>query len=212
MSMDHQFGAMLHQHIGNVAGIGEALARRVSIDQRRVMQQNDAKAAGVGGLVQDAREPIALRIADAAGSEKRGARNGGIDADQRDTAAMSDEREARGAVIAAEVVTPQTHGGLERGRDVSIVIARHQRNPIAASERLQPPQRVGAFVGQSDVGQIAGDRNVIRGARTHIRHDRIQRLDPMHAATPAPPRQISENAFVAEVAQARTPQRRQVRI
>ena len=98
------------------------------------------------------------------------------------------------------------------GTNIGVVIAGDHGDPIRRADALEPRPRGREFCFQREVDEIAGDCDVIRRLRLHVRHKRIEHVAAMEFVAVANPIEIAKGALAGEVAQPRHGQRSQVRI
>jgi hypothetical protein len=95
---------------------------------------------------------------------------------------------------------------------IGVVIAGDHRDPVRCADALQPRPRRRKLRLEREVDEVAGDRDVIRRLRLHVRHQRVEHLAAMDLMAIARPVEIAERALAREIAQPRRGQRRQMRI
>ncbi len=96
--------------------------------------------------------------------------------------------------------------------DVSVVIAGNDGDTVRCADALQPVQRRSKFGFQREVDEVAGDRDLIRLLRLHVRYQRIEHVAAMEFLAIAGPVEIAERAFAGEFGKPRVRQRRKMRI
>src|SRR5690606_9743491 len=108
-------------------------------------------------------KPPRLLLADAAGCQEGGGGNGGGDPDQRDVALPLDEGEG-GAVasVAPHPRGPELAEAAVSTRHVSVMVAWNDGDEVRGTELLQPKTGVLEFLLGGYVGEVTGDRDVVR--------------------------------------------------
>ena len=153
-------------------------------------------------------EPLELGRAEPAAGEQRRGRQGRIEADQRQGADAVDERPA---LVAARPLGPVGQA-LGRGdRHQRVVVARHQAERAARRQRPKPLGRLAELGRQREVGDVAGDDDVVDAGSAHIRGQRLEDLRPVQMAAAAP-RQGAELALRKPLAQREPRLERQVQV
>ena len=80
------------------------------------------------------------------------------------------------------------------------------------ADTLQPGLGRSKLGFEREVDEVAGDRDVIRLLRLHVRHQRIEHAAGMELVAVARPVEIAERTFAGELAKPQRGQRRQMRI
>ena len=101
-----------------------------------------------------------------------------------------------------EIIRPGSRKPMPGGANIGIVIAGNDADAIRRPDALQPGPRRRKFRLERDVDEIAGDRDVVRRLRLHVRHQRVEHIAPMIFVAVAGPVEIAERAFAREIAQA----------
>jgi len=197
MAVQHQLGTGAAQHRGQCRPVGERLAPADRAFGRRMMQGDDAQPAGCGLGHEHLLEPLELGRAEPAASEQRRGRQGRVEADQRQGADAVHERPA---LVAARPVGPMGEALRGRDRHQRVVVARHQAEGTAGRERTEPFGRLAKLGREREVGDVAGDDDVVDSRRTHVRGQGFEDLGAMQVATAAP-RQGAELALGKPLAQ-----------
>ena len=150
-----------------------------------MVQGDDAQPPGRALGHEDLLQPLELRRAEAAAGQQRRGRQGRVEADQRQAVEAMDERPA---FAAAGPAGPMVEA-LGRGhRHQRIVIARHQAERAARRERLEPGRRLAELVRQGEVGDVAGDDDMVDAGGAHVRGQRLEDLRPVQVPPAAPRR------------------------
>ena len=159
MAMQHQLGAVLVQHFAQGLGVGQA-AEKVRARGRRVMDQHDTKQLLASELRQQLAELFKLVAVQSPGRGERQGRQRSRKADQRQRAALSHVRKSL-AVVAAHEVGEVLLGKARRGLHIGIVVAGHGADVVRIAQRIEPGARRRELVGERQVDEVAGDRDVV---------------------------------------------------
>ena len=92
------------------------------------------------------------------------------------------------------------------------MIAGHDRDALGRADAFQPGPGRFEFGSQRQVDEIAGDRDLIRRLRLHVRQQRVEHVAAMEFVAVAGPVEVAERALAGEIAKPRRRQRRQMRI
>ena len=87
---------------------------------------------------------------------------------------------------------------------VDVVVARHDRNVLGISERLQPGESGFVLARKADVGEVAGNCDMIRLLGHRIDGDGIGEQSLVHRAALALPIQIAKSALQVPIARVET--------
>ena len=197
VAVQQQFGALCGKHAAQRRGIGQTAEKAAQRALRRMMDQHDAKVSA--GLIERVCEPGKLPVAEAAGRQERRRRQSGRERDQRNVAAPPHERKAVEPVVAAHVIGPVRGRHRLGAADIDVVVAGHHRDVSGVAERLQPAARARVFVGQRQIDQIAGDRDVVDAEGFQIAPDRLEDFGAMDVFALALPIDEAEAALVDEL-------------
>ena len=95
VAVNHQFGAVAHDELLEIARIGQAAAKFRAALGWRMMDHHHAHQAASAGIVQQLGQSVALRLPEAAGRQQRQGRNAGGQTNQSDIAAHPQKGKSR---------------------------------------------------------------------------------------------------------------------
>ena len=227
VAVEHQFGAGLRQHVTEGRGVGQTATGRSAPQRGRMVHEHDATVRRLGQPTEHGFEPPELASSDCARRQKRGGRPGGRDAYDGDRPADAQGRKflrlrtgrgrrpvasVRGLLAAAQVLRPVCPRiGDALGR-IDVVVAGNQRDPPRPAEPFEPRQRVGIFVRQSEIGQVAGNDHVIRRVGVKVVEQRGQYVGPIFPPATDRPGQRAQHPFVQKGRRPPAADRRDVQI
>ncbi len=140
---------------------------------------------------------------DAAGRHERRGRDGRRDADQRDMILPAHERKQRLVdelgVVREHPRRPKLAVAMMGARHVGIVISRDRRHLVGRPELLQPAARVLELLAPSDVGEVAGDRDVVGLLRLEIGDQPVERPAGQKVQAVSPPVDVADGPLRDEV-------------
>src|SRR3954463_8750436 len=125
MTMQHELGAVLGEHVAKRGGVGQP-AKIIGSCEWRMMDQHDAKHLLAFELCQEFAKTWKLVAVQAPSRGERQRRQRGGKADQRQRPPPPEEREAL-AVVAAHEVGPMALRELFGRTHVGIVVSGHHR-------------------------------------------------------------------------------------
>ena len=96
--------------------------------------------------------------------------------------------------------------------DIGVVIAGDRRHVARRPEMMQPFRRAHEFLGQPEIDQIAGHRDVVRLPLDDVAGQKVEDLAAMHELPPAMPVDITEDALAHELATPRPRHRAQMNV
>ena len=102
--------------------------------------------------------------------------------------------------VAAHIFFPFGHLFFRRA-NIGIVIARHDRDVVRRADTGKPRTRLREFVGQREIDEVAGDRDVVGPLRPDIGNHSVQHIAPVEGLPAALPVQIAERALARELTQ-----------
>ena len=123
-------------------------------------------------------------------------------ADQRQRAAPAQERKRGTAIglVAGQIIPPGFRKAMLGGANIGVVIAGDDGDAISRADALQPGPRRRKLGFQREIDEVAGDRDLIRRLRLHVRHQRIEHVAAVEFVAIAGPVEIAERAFAREIA------------
>ena len=92
------------------------------------------------------------------------------------------------------------------------MIAGNQRDVPRPAEPFEPRQRVGVFVRQPEVGQVAGNRHMVRRVGLQVVEQRGKHVGPVFPPAAERPRQCAQHPFVQQRGRSSDADRRHVQI
>ena len=115
-------------------------------------------------------------------------------------------------VVVAHMCAPGVLRQHFRAAHIDVVIAGNERHVLGGAEAVEPMAPARELLGQRDIGEIAGDRDVVRRLLLQIGDDLVQHGAIMDEAPPAPPIDVAGGPLADKLAPARLRQRRQMRV
>lgn len=114
--------------------------------------------------------------------------------------------------IGLHVQCPLGAGLLPVGTHIGIVIAGHHGHAVRFTHALEPAARLTEFIRQADLGQVAGNDNMLRLQVLQVLQQRLQHLDTVFGAPLLAPRQVAQQALVYQLSPVRPLRTGQVRV
>ena len=180
-----------------------------------MMDQQHAKRLFGGEPCQHALQRVELAAPEPSGRHQGRRRDRRRRADQCQRAAPAQQWKADAAIgrlVAAQIISPGFRKAMPRGADIGVVIAGNHRDAIRRTDAFQPGPRRRKLRVQRQVDEVAGDRDLVRRLRLHVRYQRVEHIAPVDLVPVARPVEIAERAFSREIAQPRRGHWRQMRI
>ena len=204
-------------------GVGEAAAPADRVRHRRVVDEQHPAQSLAGQPVEQAVQPGQLARAKGARGQMRRGRHGRAAADQghRRTQAQGGKQgrqvERQGLVrclrfVAAQRGQPGCEALPPVAGHVAVVVAGHHRDPVGRAQGAQPGAGRRAFARQAQVGEVAGDGNVVRPHPLQVVRKRGKKPLVLLAAPFQLPAQPAEQPFAEEIARSQQLRAGQVRI
>ena len=193
MAVEHQFNTLFFQDVRQRRRIGKAFAAAIIKSLKgRMVDKHDAESAAFAFVLKHTGQFLALRIAEFAGGHEEGFWNGAVETNQRDLAAPPHEREMRlGVVIPGHEGRPGCDRLLERARHIGVVIARDGGYIFRLAEAFQKRTGLLHLCRQSEVGEVARDRDMVRVHADNCTPRLLKNIGQMDVSAPAHPVQIT---------------------
>ena len=172
-----------------------------------MVDQHHAKQAFLFHARKNRGERRKLPLADPACRAERRGGDAAVQADQRERSAPAHEREAF-AGVAAHERAPLLQRARHARAHVDVVIAGHGADTLGRVEALQPRAANCKFFRQRDVGNVAGDGDVVWILFVQVCGKRVERGAGMDQVPPAPPIYVAGHALADQLVR---PRRRQWR-
>lgn len=176
VAVDDKLSAMPRQDGHQFGCVDQAVACIGLPGERRVMQHDQAKESPPPQIFEDVGEASTLPSAERAMRDQRPRRNRGIDADNGERPDAAHERKIdivwarRGVwIVIAHVIEPAPDADVASlHARIDVVIAGHDADAVGRTDALEPAPRACEFRCEAEVGEIAGDQDVIGGLRTDV--------------------------------------------
>lgn len=164
MAVEDEAAPLMRQDLIQLCRIGQTLSGMDAFWMGWMMDQQYSAAGGTGVLFEQFGQALKLLFANCADGQEGGARRSRIYSDQNRRASLPQRREKPGTCfpIAGQIGFPQAERILPGSGDVAIVVTRNYGDFIGRSKPRQPIGRLMVFAGQSQLGQIASNGNVVR--------------------------------------------------
>ncbi len=173
MAVQNELGAMGGQDVPQSLAILQGLAGGDYAGDRRMMQHHHAKMPAGRKAWQQLGQPRQLALPESAGGQPGRRRHGAAEIDNGDMPPDPDMGKGRGRFIGQ----PGTPGGesIALGpADQGVMIARADRHLAKGAKAAQPSLGGCDFSGCGEVGQIAGDGDVVRRPGAYIGHQGVE--------------------------------------
>ena len=95
---------------------------------------------------------------------------------------------------------------------IGIVIAGDGGDPLRRAEGAKPFGGKDKFLGQPEIHEISGDRDVVRLTADEVLHQHVEHIAAMHELPPAMPIDVTEHALAEKVAAAGPRHRAQMNV
>ena len=146
----------------------------------RVMDQDHAEETFVARLGEERFQPVGLMAADVARRHEGRRRDGRRYSDQRDMALAAHEGEQRLVdklrLVAEHPRRPERAVTMMRARHIGVVVAGDGGHQVGRAELLQPAPGILEFLAHGDVGEVAGDGDVVGRLRLQVRDQPVERV------------------------------------
>src|SRR5262245_5393141 len=170
MSVQHKVCAVRGDYTFQYMGVEQALVLR-RLGDGRMMDQYDPKDIFRGEFVERGGKFGQLFCAQPSGRQEGRGWHTGREADQRDVVAPTDKGKAPDSLVVAHVGAPLARCEDRRLKYISVVVARHERYVLAGAYVLKPVAPLREFRCKTDIGDIAGDRDVVGCLRLQVGDD-----------------------------------------
>jgi hypothetical protein len=163
----------------------------------RVVNQNDSAQVSLAEALKHTLEAAKLDLAEVTGSLKERRRLGAAEAHEGGIAAHAHDgvvREARcgqawsPCPVRVHELRPEIPGLGGRHANVRIVVAGNERDPIGLAQSPQLRCRLDEFLLERDMGEIPGDRDVVRPLLAQIPNNALEHLCMVAMPPPCAPR------------------------
>ena len=178
VAMQQKLDALFGKDTLQSRRVGQAPQITPQRTDRWMMDEYDAERSA--RLIERFGEPRKLPPAEPARRHERAGRHAGRKRDQRDITAPPHKRKTVETVVAAHIVAPERGGRLLDAAHIDVVIAGYNGDVARRPDRFEPLPRALVFVGQRQVDQIAGDRDVIGAVRLEIAGDGGKNFRPVN--------------------------------
>ena len=146
------------------------------------------------------------------GRQKRRSRHATRKPDQHDIAAPAHIRETAGVFVVIHVGSPLAGGKRGGLAHVNVVVSGHEADVFCGTQPLKPIATLSKFCGKSDIGDIAGDRNVVWLLRFDICDDRRELFRVVNETAFFLPVDIAGHTFADQLLPVRCRQRCEMRV